>query len=73
MNKYEVYIEIIDPCGGEKDRKRELIEVSAESPVAFVQSRGKWPIMDSFVNASGDHIFICHDGCGNIIRYTFLL
>lgn len=37
MKKYEVFIEEINPCGGERHSKKEIIEVEAESPEAYVK------------------------------------
>ena len=36
MNEYEVIIEEITPCGGETYARKEIIEVEAESPEAYV-------------------------------------
>ena len=37
MNEYEVFIEDINSCGGEQYAKKELIEIEADSPEAYVQ------------------------------------
>ena len=40
MNEYEVFIEDINSCGGEQYAKKELIEVEADSPEAYVTANG---------------------------------
>ena len=40
MNEYEVFIEDINACGGEQYAKKELIEVEADSPEAYVKANG---------------------------------
>ena len=35
MHEYEIFIEEINPCGGEKYSKKTLIEAEAASPEAF--------------------------------------
>lgn len=41
MNEYEVFVEDINSCGGAQYAKKELIEVEAESPEAYVQRTGQ--------------------------------
>ena len=71
MNEYEVLIETINPCGGEAHAKKEFTDISAESPEAYVRAEGRWPILDSGKNASGDVVITTGDGKGNMVRYTF--
>ncbi len=71
MNEYEVLVETINPCGGEAHAKREILEVSAHSPESYVQSQGRFPILDITVLANGDTVIFTGDGKGNAIRYTF--
>lgn len=71
MNEYEVFVETIDPCGGEKHAKKELIEVEAESPEAYVQAQGRFPILDVARNQRGDTVITTGDGRGSLVRYTF--
>ena len=71
MNEYEVLIETINPCGGEAHSKKEFKEVEAERPEAYVRAEGRWPILDSGKNASGDVVITTGDGKGNMVRYTF--
>lgn len=71
MNEYEVLVEDINPCGGAQYAKKEIIEVEADSPEAWVKENGRFPIMDMARNAGGDTVITTGDGKGNIIRYTF--
>ena len=71
MNEYEVFIEDINSCGGEQHAKKELIEIEAESPEAYVKENGRFPIIDITVKASGDTVITTGDGKGNFLRYAF--
>lgn len=71
MNEYEVFIEDINPCGGSQHAKKELIEVEAESPEAYVKENGRFPITDITVNSDGDTVITTGDGSGNLVKYTF--
>lgn len=37
MHEYEIFIEEINPCGGEQYSKKTLIEAEAVSPEAYVK------------------------------------
>lgn len=71
MKEYEVLVEEINPCGGEAHCKKSFIEVEAVSPKSYVKANGRFPIMDTVVNASGDTTIVTGDGNGYFIRYTF--
>ena len=71
MNEYEVFIEDINSCGGEQYAKKELIEVEAESPEAYVKENGRFSILDISENAYGDTVITTGDGNGNFVKYTF--
>ena len=71
MNEYEVFVEDINSCGGSQHAKKELIEVEADSPEAYVRENGRFPIMDISENANGDTVIITGDGKGNFLKYTF--
>ena len=71
MNEYEVFIEDINSCGGEQYAKKELLEVEAESPEAYVKENGRYPIIDITENRNGDTVILTGDGKGNFLRYTF--
>ena len=42
MHEYEIFIEEINPCGGEKHSKKTLIEAEAASPEAYVKENGRY-------------------------------
>lgn len=71
MKEYEVLIEDINPCGGSQHAKKELIEVEAESPEAYVNEHGRFPVIDISTNADGDTIITTGDGKGNFVKYSF--
>lgn len=71
MNEYEVFIEDINSCGGEQHAKKEILEVVAAGPEAYVKENGRLPILDISKNANGDTVIITGDGKGNFVRYTF--
>lgn len=71
MHLYEVFLEDMNPCGGSQYAKKEFIEVQAESPEAYVQANGRFPIMEITKNADGDTVITTGDGKGYIVKYTF--
>lgn len=71
MHEYEVLIETINPCGGEVHAAREFKQIEAASPEAYVAAQGRYPVLDSGKNASGDTVITTGDGKGVMIRYTF--
>lgn len=71
MNEYEVLIETINPCGGEAHANKEFREIEADSPASWVAENGRYPVMDSGKNSSGDVVITTGDGKGIVIRYTF--
>lgn len=71
MNEYEVFVEDINPCGGAQYAKKELLEVEAKSPEAYVEEHGRFPILEITENADGDKVIVTGDGNGYFIKYTF--
>ena len=71
MNEYEIFIEEINPCGGDKYSKKTLIEAEADSPEAYVKENGRFPILESILNENGDVVIVTGDNHGSIVRYTF--
>ena len=71
MNEYEVLIETINPCGGEAHSNKEFKEMEAESPEAWLRENGRYPVLDSGKNLSGDVVITTGDGKGTMVRYTF--
>ena len=71
MKTYEVVIESMNPCGGSKHAIREIIEVEAESPEAYVEANRRLPVIDVIEKPDGDKTIVTGDAKGYIIRYTF--
>ena len=71
MHEYEVLIETINPCGGEAHSNKEFKEIEAESPEAWLRENGRYPVLDSGKNLSGDVVITTGDGKGTMVRYTF--
>lgn len=71
MNEYEVIIEEINPCGGERYANKQIIEIEAESPDAYVAENGRYPVMEKTEMANGDVVIVTGDGKGTLVRYTF--
>ena len=65
------FIEDINPCGGEQYSKKTLIEAEAASPEAYVKENGRFPILESTRNESGDVVIVTGDNQGSFVRYTF--
>ena len=71
MHEYEIFVEEINSCGGEKHSKKTLIEAEAASPEAYVKENGRFPILESMLNENGDVVIVTGDNHGSIVRYTF--
>ncbi len=71
MKTYEVFVEVINPCGGDKHSKKEFLEVQSDSPAGWVKENAPFPVIDETVTPEGEPLFITGDGKGNFIRYTF--
>ena len=71
MHEYEIFIEEINPCGGEQYSKKALIEAEAVSPEAYVKENGRFPVLESTCNESGDVVIVTGDKQGSFVRYTF--
>ena len=71
MHEYEIFVEEINPCGGEKHSKKTLIEAEADSPEAYVKENERFPILESILNENGDVVIVTGDNHGSIVRYTF--
>ncbi|NSK89958.1 hypothetical protein HFM99_13480 [Lacrimispora celerecrescens] len=66
-----MFIEEINPCGGEKYSKKTLIEAESDSPEAYVKEYGRFPVLESTHNGSGDVVIVTGDNQGSFVRYTF--
>ena len=71
MQEYEVLIETMTACGGEKYASKEFVDVETDSPWRYVEDNGRFPILDELKNAQGDTVILTGDAAGNRIRYTF--
>lgn len=71
MNEYEVIIEEINPCGGERYANKQIIEIEAESPDAYIAENGRYPVIEKTEMANGDVLIVTGNGKGNLVRYTF--
>lgn len=71
MHEYEVIIEEINPCGGETYARKEIIEVEAESPEAYVKLHGRFPILEVIEQTDGTTLIIAGNDSGYMTRYTF--
>ena len=43
----------------------------AASPEAYVKENGRFPILESTRNESGDVVIVTEDNQGSFVRYTF--
>lgn len=68
---YEVTIEDMTPCGGEKYAIRQILEVEADSPMAYVQANKRFPHVTESANADGDTVITASNPVGYRTRYTF--
>ena len=71
MHEYEIFIEEINPCGGEKFSKKTLLEAEAVSPEAYVKENGRYPVLETISKENGDVVIVTGDGKGSVVRYTF--
>lgn len=71
MKEYEVIMEAINPCGGEKYSTKEIFEVEAESPETYVRENAVHPIREIIEQEDGSVLIITGNDAGYITRYTF--
>lgn len=69
--QYEVTIEDMTPCGGEKYAIRQILEIEAESPMAYVMANKRFPNVETHTNAQGDTVIIASIPVGYKTIYTF--
>ena len=48
-----------------------MIEAEAVSPEAYVKENGRFPVLESMCNESGDVVIVTGDNKGSFVRYTF--
>lgn len=68
---YEVAIENMTPCGGEKYAARQILEVEAESPMQYVLENKLFPNVELVKNSGGETVIIASNPAGYRTRYTF--
>ncbi len=51
-------------------RKKTLIEAEAASPEAYVKENGRFPILETTSNESGDIVIVTGDNNGSFVRYN---
>lgn len=71
MAIYDVLVESINPCGGDRHSEKKFIEVETDDPVAYVKENGQWDIIDVTENKDGDQVITTGDGNGYITKYVF--
>mgnify|MGYP000461821792 CR=1 FL=1 len=72
MHEYEIFIEDIKSVWRRNSTvKKTLIEAEAASPEAYVKENGRFPILESTRNESGDVVIVTGDNQGSFVRYTF--
>ena len=71
MKTYEVFVETIDPCGGDHHSRKEFLEVETEDPALWVRQNSAFPLIDTAATPAGEPLFITGDGKGYFVRYTF--
>ncbi len=73
MNRYEVTIECMTPCGGSKYARREILEIEAESPLAYVEQNRQYPILEILEEGNGEVTILTGNAVGYKTRYYFSL
>lgn len=68
---YEITVEHITPCGGEKYAVREIIEAEAESPMAYVLANKRFPNVTVLKDDREETVIEAHNDAGYKTRYTF--
>lgn len=68
---YEVTIEDMTPCGGEKYANRRILEVEAESPMDYVQQNKRFPNVALIRQTEEETVVEATNPVGYKTRYTF--
>ncbi|KIR03048.1 hypothetical protein P261_01863 [Lachnospiraceae bacterium TWA4] len=71
MAIYDVLIEDVNPCGGDRHAKKRFVEVETDDPVAYAKENSQWKLLDVSENPDGDIIVTTGDGKGYITRFIF--
>ena len=54
-----------------KIQQKTLLEAEADSPEAYVKENGRYPVLETTRNESGDIVIVTGDNKGSFVRYTF--
>jgi hypothetical protein len=71
MAIYDVLVETINPCGGERHSEKKFIEVETDDPVAYVKENAQWEIIDVTEIDEDDVVITTGDGKGYLAKYNF--
>ena len=71
MKEYEIIIETINPCGGDRHSQQEIVEAKIESPEACGGEDGRFPVRGAGGSPDGGVVIVTGDGKGYMVRYTF--
>ena len=69
MREFEVAIESMTPCGGEKYARREIREIETDDPVAWVREETR--VQELTVAEFPGELVITTEQYGYIKRFTF--
>ncbi|MCQ2405879.1 MAG: hypothetical protein MJ067_01505 [Oscillospiraceae bacterium] len=71
MKEYEVSIEEVTPCGGDKHARRSIIEIETDSPENWVRENCAFKILDVITCENGDIRIIAGSDAGYRNTYVF--
>lgn len=71
MKEYEIIIEAMNPCGGERYAQQEIIEAEIESPEDYVEANKRLPVIETIHRPNGEVVIETGNEAGYRIRYTF--
>lgn len=68
---YEITVEHITPCGGEKYARREILEAEANSPMDYVTAHKLFPNVRLLRESGDETVILASNPAGYQTRYTF--
>ena len=71
MTEYEVAIEEVTPCGGDKHARRSVMEIETDSPESWVKENSPFAVMDIIECENGDLKIITGSDAGYRNTYIF--
>lgn len=69
--QYEITVENITPCGGEKYARREILEAEADSPMDYVAAHKLFPDVRLLRESEDETVIVASNPAGYQTRYTF--